>query len=58
MPEENKINKEDKKVDIDTSGPEMDVTLPEEKKEEDIEHEETIKEVIKDQEPEIGRAHV
>jgi len=52
MPEENKIKKEDQKVDIDTSGPEMDVTLPEEKKEEVIEQEETIKEVIKDQEPE------
>ena len=34
MPEENKIKKEDPKVDIDTSGPEYDVTLPEEKKEE------------------------
>ena len=34
MPEENKITKEDPKVDIDTSGPEMDVLLPEEKKEE------------------------
>jgi len=52
MPEENKITKEDPKVDIDTSGPEVDVTLPEEKKEEVIEKEETIKEVIKDQEPE------
>ena len=52
MPEENKIKKENPEVDIDTSGPEMDVTLPEEKKEEIIEKEETIKEVIKDQEPE------
>ena len=52
MPEENKIKKEDQKVDIDTSGPEMDVILPEEKKEEVIEQEETIKEVMKDQEPE------
>ena len=34
MPEENKIKKEDPKVDLDTSGPEVDVTLPEEKKEE------------------------
>ena len=51
MPEENKIKKEDPKVDIDTSGPEYDVTLPEEKKEEPIQ-EETVKEVIKDQEPE------
>jgi len=52
MPEENKIKKEDSKVDLDTSGPEYDVTLPEEKKEEVIEQEETVKEVIKDQEPE------
>ena len=28
MPEENKIKKENPKVDIDTSGPEVDVTLP------------------------------
>ena len=33
MPEENKIKKEDPKVDIDTSGPEVDVTLPEDKTE-------------------------
>ncbi len=52
MPEENKIKKGDPKVDIDTSGPEFDVTLPEEKKEDEIEKEETVKEVIKDQEPE------
>jgi len=52
MPEENKIKKEDSKVDLDTSGPEYDVTLPEEKKEDVIEKEETVKEVIKDQEPE------
>ena len=52
MPEENKIKKEDPQVDIDTSGPEFDVTLPEEKKEETVEKEETVKEVIKDQEPE------
>ena len=42
MPEENKIKKEDPQVDIDTSGPEVDVTLPEEKVE---------KEVITEQEP-------
>ena len=52
MPEENKIKKDDAKVDIDTSGPEYDVTLPEDKKEEVVEKEETVKEVIKDQEPE------
>ena len=47
MPEENKIKKEDPKVDLDTSGPEVDVSLPEEKKEEVIEtkEEETVKEV-------------
>ena len=32
MPEENKIKKEDVKVDLDTSGPEVDVNLPEDKK--------------------------
>ena len=36
MPEENKIKKEDPKVDIDTSGPEVDVTLPEEKVEKEV----------------------
>jgi hypothetical protein len=51
MPEENKIKKDDPKVDIDTSGPEVDVTLPEEKKAETETVEETIKEVIKDEEP-------
>ena len=51
MPEENKIKKEPQ-VDLDTSGPEFDVTLPEEKKEDVIEKEETVKEVIKEQEPE------
>ena len=47
MPEENKIKQEDKKVELDTSGPEVDVTLPEEKKEEVIEtkEQETVKEV-------------
>ena len=34
MPEENKIKQENPKVDLDTSGPEVDVTLPEEVKEE------------------------
>ena len=51
MPEENKIKKDDPKGDIDTSGPEVDVTLPEEKKAETETVEETIKEVIKDEEP-------
>jgi hypothetical protein len=47
MPEENKIKKEDPKVELDTSGPEVDVTLPEEKAEEVIEtkEQETVKEV-------------
>ena len=47
MPEENKIKQEKPKVDLDTSGPEVDVTLPEEVKEEVIEtkEEETVKEV-------------
>ena len=52
MPEENKIKKRDAQVDLDTSGPEYDVTLPEEKKEDVIEKEESVKEVIPDQEPE------
>jgi hypothetical protein len=37
MPEENKIKKEDPKVDLDTSGPEVDVALPEDKAEEVVE---------------------
>ena len=64
MPEANKITKEDPKVDIDTSGPEVDVTLPEEKTEEvvetkeqetkevevkEVEKEESVKEIKKEQ---------
>jgi len=48
MPEENKIKQEKPKVDLDTSGPEVDVTLPEEVKEEEVvetKDEETVKEV-------------
>jgi len=51
MPEENKIKQEKPKVDLDTSGPEVDVTLPEEVKEEvkeqviETKDEETVKEV-------------
>ena len=47
MPEANKIKKEDEKVDIDTSGPEVDVVVPEEKAEEVVEtkEQETVKEV-------------
>ena len=50
MPEANKIKQEDPKVDIDTSGPEVDVTLPEEKTEEVVEtkEQETVKEVEKE----------
>ena len=56
MPEANKIKKEDEKVELDTSGPEVDVTLPEEKAEEVVEtkeqetvKEETVKEIKKEQ---------
>jgi len=48
MPEENKIKQENPKVDLDTSGPEVDVTLPEEVKEEEVvetKEQETVKEV-------------
>ena len=51
MPEANKIKKEDPKVEIDTSGPEVDVVVPEEKTEEvkdeviETKEEETVKEV-------------
>ena len=47
MPEENKIKQEKPKVDLDTSGPEVDVEVPEEKTEEVVEtkEEETVKEV-------------
>ena len=49
MPEENKIKKEEVQVDLDTSGPEVDVTLPEEKEEQVVEtgttEQETVKEV-------------
>ena len=56
MPEANKITKEDPKVDIDTSGPDVDVVVPEEKAEEVVEtkeqetvKEETVKEIKKEQ---------
>jgi len=51
MPEANKIKKEEEKVDIDTSGPEVDVIVPEEKAEEVIEtkEQETVKEVEKEE---------
>ena len=54
MPETNKIKKEEVKVDLDTSGPEVDVDLPEEKEEKVVEagttEQETVKEV-KQEEP-------
>jgi len=55
MPEENKIKQENPKVDLDTSGPEVDVTLPEEVKEEVVEtkEEETVKEVKEVKEEEV-----
>ena len=56
MPEANKIKKEDPKVELDTSGPEVDVIVPEEKAEEVVEtkeqetvKEETVKEIKKEQ---------
>ena len=54
MPEANKIKKEDLKVDLDTSGPEVDVDLPEEKEEKVVEtgtteqEQETVKEVVEE----------
>jgi len=53
MPEENKIKQEKPKVDLDTSGPEVDVTLPEEVKEEEVvetKEQETVKEVKEEEE--------
>ena len=51
MPEANKIKKEDEKVELDTSGPEVDVVVPEEKAEEVVEtkEQETVKEVEKEE---------
>jgi hypothetical protein len=54
MPETNKIKKEEVKVDLDTSGPEVDVDLPEEKEEKVVEtgtteqEQETVKEVAEE----------
>ena len=54
MPETNKIKKEEVKVDLDTSGPEVDVDLPEEKEEKVVEtgtteqEQETVKEVVEE----------
>ena len=44
MPDKNPITKEDPKVDVDTSGPEVDVSLPEEKAEEVVNTTEAPKE--------------
>jgi len=49
MPEENKIKKEDPKVDLDTSGPEVDVTLPEDKTEIVTEQEPVKEETVKEE---------
>ena len=51
MPEENKIKKDNPKVDIDTSGPSVDVKLPEEKTETSVvtTRDPTITEVPKDE---------
>ena len=60
MPEANKITKDDPKVELDTSGPEVDVVVPEEKTEEVLEtteqetkevevKEESVKEIKKEQ---------
>ena len=60
MPEANKIKQEDPKVDLDTSGPEVDVVVPEEKAEEVVETKEQetketeVKEV-KEQETEVKK---
>jgi hypothetical protein len=51
MPEENKIKKEDPRVDIDTSGPEVDVKLPEEKTEPVKTEEEAIITEVPKEEP-------
>ena len=50
MPEANKIKKEDPQVDIDTSGPEVDVIVPEEKVEEvaEIKEQETKETEVKE----------
>jgi hypothetical protein len=59
MPEENKIKKEDVKVDLDTSGPEVDVNLPEDKEEQVVEagttEQETVKEVKQEEQVEVKK---
>jgi hypothetical protein len=59
MPEENKIKKEDVKVDLDTSGPEVDVNLPEDKEEQVVEagttEQETVKEVKQEEPVEVKK---
>ena len=49
MPEANKIKKEEVKVDLDTSGPEVDIDLPEEKEEKVVEAVTTEKETEKEE---------
>ena len=61
MPETNKIKKEEVKVDLDTSGPEVDVDLPEEKEEKVVEtgtteqEQETVKEVKQEEQVELKK---
>ena len=49
MPEENKIKKEEVNVDLDTSGPAVDVDLPEEKEEKVVEAGTTEQETVKEE---------
>ena len=49
MPEANKIKKEEVKVDLDTSGPEVDIDLPEEKEEKVVEAGTTEQETVKEE---------
>ena len=53
MPEANKIKKEEVKVDLDTSGPEVDIDLPEEKEEKVVEAVTTEKETETEKEEKI-----
>jgi hypothetical protein len=55
MPEENKIKQEDPKVDLDVSGPEVDISLPEDKEEvveQSTTEQETVEEVKQETEKE------
>ena len=56
MPEEAKKEevKEEKTVDIDTSGPDVDIAIPDEKDPKEVE----VKEETKDQEPRQSLIHI